>query len=64
MVKLASDITIKNVKVLTLEGKIIIDKDFNVNKVKLTLENMIPGVYMYNIIDSTGKLHTGKLMIK
>ncbi len=58
------DTHIKNVKILSLDGKVVENKDFDSTKVKIKLENILSGVFIYNITDSTGKLHIGKLIIK
>lgn len=55
---------IKNVKILSLDGKVVENEDFDSAKVKIKLENILSGVYIYNITDSTGRLHIGKLIIK
>ena len=58
------DTHIKNVKILSLDGKVVENRDFDSAKVKIKLENILSGVYIYNITDSTGRLHIGKLIIK
>jgi hypothetical protein len=60
------DISIKSINVTTLDGKTIIDKKYDnaFKTIKIRVENVLPGIYMYNVFDTSGKKHTGKLMIK
>lgn len=60
------DATIQQVKILTLDGKTILEQNYSGIKEKLTLhlENTQAGVYIYQITDSTGKLHTGKFIVR
>jgi len=57
------DTRIKTIKIISLDGKILENRSFNSNKVKLKLENIQSGIFIYNVIDNTGKLYTGKLII-
>ncbi len=59
------DITISNVKVLTFEGKVIFDKNFKdkLQKVNIALDNTKSGIYLYKVLDTSGKIHIGKLIL-
>jgi hypothetical protein len=66
LMSLPVDISIKSINVTTLDGKTIIDKKYDnaFKTIKIRVENVLPGIYMYNVFDTSGKKHTGKLMIK
>jgi len=59
------DIAISNVKVLTFEGKVIFDKNFKdkLQKVNIALDNTKSGIYLYKVLDTSGKIHLGKLIL-
>jgi len=60
-----NELSIKNVKIMTLSGKIVVNRNFTgfKDKVDIQLENNSPGIYMYILEDDTGKLYKGKLLI-
>jgi len=59
-----TDITLIDVKILTVDGKMVYNKKLNGSVTNIELQNVMPGIYMYNIIDSKGNIYTGKLIVK
>lgn len=58
------DTNIQNIKILNLSGKLIYNKKFDSNKITVKLQNVLPGSYLYNITDTKGELHIGRIIIK
>jgi hypothetical protein len=60
------NIGIKNIRILTLPGIEVLNNSYAeiVGSVRLRLENIQKGVYIYDILDSTEKKHIGKIVVK
>jgi hypothetical protein len=55
---------IKNVKVFTPSGKVVFDAPFNSQDVMIELQETARGLYLYNVLLESGKVHRGKIFLK
>ena len=61
----SSKFSIENVKILSLNAKVIFNKNFEAisSHVKIQLGNYPDGIYIYKVLDTSGKIHIGKFIL-